>query len=323
MSEGDSPVRWSDARGPRATPVVTVGVPVYNGERYLAQALEALRDQDLRDVEVLIGDNASTDGSAQIAESFVASDPRFRFLRSDVNRGLPWNYNRLLAQARAPLFMWNASDDVVRPGHLAACRDALLAHPDATVAFSRVQLIDARGETVGEMDDWGLDFLTLAPARRLDLFLARRVWQAIGFGGVIRTAELRDMGGLGMFYGQDIALGTKMALRAPWVEVPQQSYMSRRHDAQMNKLQGGDPVQQVRVFNPAHSRPVAFPQWYLNYRIFAEVAAAPIPLAERARAMRAVITRWTAPNWRFFPFDVKRNAIRLVRGRYVGAYHSS
>jgi len=308
---------------PTDGPALTVGVPVFEGERFLERTLAALRDQDLDDVEVIVADNGSTDRSAAIAASFAASDPRFRLLRSDRNRGVPWNWNRVLADARAPYFMWNGADDVVRPAHLARCRAALTARPDATIAFSRVSLVDVDDRPVGELDDDGLDLDAGRSSDRVRTFLARHAYQVIGFGGVHRTDVLRRMGGLPGYYGGDVALGVAMALRAPWVLVPEQLFVSRRHDRQTNKVQGGDVLDQVRTYDPGFRRPVAFPQWELLRRMLGACLAAPVPATERARAVDAVVREWAVPNWRFYPFDVKRNLVRLTRGRYAGAYHSA
>lgn len=299
---------------------MTIGVPVYNGARFLDQTLQALADQDLADIEVIISDNGSTDATVAIAEEYVRADPRFRLMRSTANRGVPWNWNQVLGQARAPFFMWNASDDVVRPAHLTRCRQALLDNPDASIAFSRVVLVDVHNTVVGEMDDDGLDFMSRTSSQRVDHFLDRHVYQVIGFGGVMRTPVIQSMGGLPGFYGGDIALGVALAMRRPWVQVPEQLFVSRRHDGQANKAQGGDVIDQVRAYDPEWSRPVAFPQWYLNHRLLVEAATAPAPVLERGRAVGHVLRRWTVPNWRFFPFDVKRNVIRTMRGRYTGAY---
>ena len=320
MVIASTPPERSQPDGESTVPLLSVGVPVYNGARFLERSLQALADQDLTDIEVIISDNGSTDTTADIARDFARTDPRFRFLHSPRNNGVSWNFNRVLSLAQAPFFMWNAADDVVRPSHLSRCRQALIDTPDASIAFSRVVLIDAHDELVGEMDDLGLDFTVLSPSERVELFLHRHVYQVIGFGGVFRTATIQTMGGLPPFYGGDIALGVAMAMRQPWVQVPEQLYVSRRHDAQTNKVQGGDVMVQMRTYYPDWSRPVAFPQWYLNHRLLVEAVTAPAPLPERGRAVRAVLSEWTVPNWRFFPFDVKRNLVRAVRGRYTGAY---
>ncbi|MBD3779507.1 MAG: glycosyltransferase family 2 protein [Micrococcales bacterium] len=304
-------------------PQVSVGVPVYNGALYLDQALAALRDQDLRDIEVVVADNGSTDDTPHIAREYAASDPRFRYVRSPRNLGVARNFNRTLALARAPLFMWHAADDVAAPGHLAACHAALAAQPRADIAFPRVTLVDAEGEVVGHMDDEDLTFAGLTPAARVDLLLRRSVYQSIAWGGVHRTDALRALGGHPLFFGGDIVLAMRSALRGEWAVVPERLFACRRHAHQNSKAVGADPLVQVRSYDPGFSRPVAFPQWYLTGRMLAEAAAAPLPPAERARAVAAVVRRWGVPEWRMLPYDVKRNLVRLRSGTYRGAYSSS
>lgn len=302
------------------TPVVTIGVPVYNRERFIEETLRALQQQELADIEVVVADNASTDGTRAIAERFAREDARFRVLPSDVNRGSTWNYNRLLAAARGEFFAWNAADDVILPDHLATCVRLLRENPEAVLSFARAEDIDESGTVVREFDDAGLDLLQRSPSARLAVFFRHQLFHA-AFGGLYRTAALREAGGFEPFFGQDLALGTRMVLRAPWVQSQDRTYQLRLHENQMSKLQGGDPVRQTRIFTPTHRRPVAFPQWFLNYRLFAEVMNAPLSAVERVRALRAVLVGWTVPNWRALPYDIKRNVIRLAKGRYEGSYH--
>ena len=305
---------------PVGAPLVTIGVPVYNRERFIEETLRALQQQDLADIEVIVGDNASTDGTRAIAEQLASEDARFTVLPSDVNRGSTWNYNRLLAAARGEFFAWNAADDVILPDHLATCVRLLRENTEAVLAFSRVADIDVAGTVVREYDDAGLDLLQRSPSARLAVFFRHGIYHA-AFGGLYRTAVLRETGGFEPFFGQDVALGTRMVLRAPWVQSQDRTYRLRLHENQMSKLQGGDPVRQTRIFTPTHRRPVAFPQWFLGYRLYAEVMNAPLSATERVKALRAVALGWTVPNWRALPYDVKRNAIRLVKGRYEGSFH--
>jgi glycosyltransferase involved in cell wall biosynthesis len=303
-----------------STPTVSIGVPAYNSARYLEQTLAALRDQDLRDIEVIVCDNGSTDATPQIAQRFVDADDRFRLVRLDRNIGMPRNYNRVLLAARSPLFMWNASDDRVRPGHLAACVDALDRHPEADVAFSHVAYIDSAGRISGRMEDDGLDFLTPGPAERARTFLTRDVYQAIGYGAVMRTEFIRGIGGMPVYFSSDVALGVRMALRSRWVQVDDQLYEARRHEAQSNKLRTADIADQSRIIDPDRPRRYALPEWYLTYRLVREALGAPVPVTERVRALGAVASGWTVPNWRLLGFDVKRNLVRLTKGRYVGTH---
>ena len=92
-------------------PLVTVGLPVYNGERYLAEALEAALAQDLDDLEVVVCDNASEDSTREIALDYVARDRRVRYHRNERNLGLARNFNRVFELSRGKYFKWTAHDD--------------------------------------------------------------------------------------------------------------------------------------------------------------------------------------------------------------------
>src|SRR5688500_5450428 len=87
-------------------PRVSVGVPVYNGERYVARSIEALLAQTFADFELIIADNASTDGTEAICRAYVMRDPRVSYHRSPTNVGIVANFNRCVALARAPYFKW-------------------------------------------------------------------------------------------------------------------------------------------------------------------------------------------------------------------------
>lgn len=295
-------------------PLVSVGVPVYNGEAYLARALEALLAQDHPNLEIVVSDNCSTDATPAILEKYAALDPRIRYVRGDRNRGVSWNFNNALALATGDYFMWHAADDVALPSHVSRCVEALRSRPDAIVAFAKVGLIDAAGDVIGRLDDEGLDFTSLGPGARVDLYLRREVYQVIGYGGVVRTAELRALGGHPIYSGGDVTLGIALALRGTWVQVPETLFLQRRHDQQVHRDQGRDVVAQVRAHRPDFGRPVAFPQWYLNHRNLRETLVAPVSPVERAKAFGYVLRDWTLPNWRSFPVDIKRNLRRLRAG---------
>jgi len=300
---------------PKGSPTVTVGVPVLNGERYLERALAGLSDQTLADIEIIVSDNASVDSSRAIAESFAARDPRFVVLPPTARLGLPDNFNRTLAAARGEFFMWNSSDDVALPDHLAACVAALRDHPEAITAFSQVERIDSDDRTIGVRDDADLDFSVAGP-NRVALFFRRQVFQVIGYGGVHRTATLREAGGLPRRWGSDLILGVKLAVQGTWVEVPHRLYRERVHAEQSTNMQGGDPVQQVRMFEPERHPRVAFPMWALTRDINREILRSDLPARERARTLAMVARRWSIPEWRLFAWDIKRNAVRTARGTY-------
>ena len=102
-------------------PRVSVGLPVYNGERFLAQAIDSVLQQTHSDLELVISDNASTDRTEEICRSYTTQDSRVRYFRSSANIGACRNFSRVFELSRAPYFKWACYDDICVPGFLEKC----------------------------------------------------------------------------------------------------------------------------------------------------------------------------------------------------------
>ena len=101
--------------------LVSIGVPVFNGEKGLAVALDSLIAQNYPNLEIIISDNASTDNTPEICAEYVRKDHRFRYYRSEKNRGMWWNFNRVFELSSGKYFMWAAHDDQREPLFVTAC----------------------------------------------------------------------------------------------------------------------------------------------------------------------------------------------------------
>ena len=117
---------------------VTVGVPVYNGADYLDKCLACLRDQTYRDIEVLIFDNCSEDATGEIAQSFCAADPRFRYFRQPENKGCTPNFLDVLEAANTPYFLWRAADDTSDLNYIETLLALLQRHPERDMAVPNI-----------------------------------------------------------------------------------------------------------------------------------------------------------------------------------------
>ena len=102
-------------------PRLSVGLPVYNGENFLAESLEAMLGQSYQDFELIISDNASTDGTGDICRRYARQDSRVRYIRQPLNIGLARNHNCLVAEARGELFKWASHDDLYARDLLERC----------------------------------------------------------------------------------------------------------------------------------------------------------------------------------------------------------
>ena len=211
-----------------ATPRVSIGLPVYNGEAYLDEALRSLTAQDFSDFEIIICDNASTDRTASIAKRWADRDPRIRYFRSDSNIGANPNFNRAFERARGRYFRWAAADDAVNPEYLRRCLTALEANPGAVLCQSLVQIIDGTGCEIGiydggvrgaELDDAADRFAASVLSRHLCTHVF----------GLVRSDALRATRLLPDYYGSDRALLAELALLGRFVLVPAALFKNREH----------------------------------------------------------------------------------------------
>ena len=99
--------------GAGGQPLVSVGMPVNNGANHLADALQSVLSQDYTNLEVVVCDNASDDGTEVIASGFAGRDPRVRYLRSPENIGLLPNFRRVRDEVRGNYFCWLGHDDLL------------------------------------------------------------------------------------------------------------------------------------------------------------------------------------------------------------------
>ena len=122
-----------------ATPLVSIGVPVYNGAETLATALESLVNQDYPNIELIISDNASTDNTLKICERFWCLDSRVQIIRKSVNEGAVGNFRTVLEAADGKYFMWAAADDYWCPEFVSRLVPLLEHDPSVGVAMSGIE----------------------------------------------------------------------------------------------------------------------------------------------------------------------------------------
>jgi glycosyltransferase involved in cell wall biosynthesis len=207
---------------------VSIGLPVYNGERFLARALETILAQDHDDFELIICDNASTDRTPEIGQDLAASDARVQFHGSETNLGAAPNFNRAFDLATRPLFKWAAHDDLLEPGFLSACVRALDDAPDAVLAYPLAVEID---DDEQELRPYRTPFSdTASPDVHLRFRkLIQDEHNCFPVFGVIRREILAKTDRIGSYVGSDRVLLAHLGLFGPFVEVPQVLFRHREH----------------------------------------------------------------------------------------------
>ncbi|MBB5786222.1 glycosyltransferase family 2 protein [Jiangella mangrovi] len=294
------------------TPRVSIGVPVYNGGRYLQETLDSLTALTGPDLEIVVSDNGSTDSTEELCRAAAAADERIRYHRSPENRGAAWNYNRVLELATAPLFKWAAADDLCEPTFVARCVELLdAAGPAAVLAYPRTTLIDESSAVAGELDDDDLDLRARRPSDRIGQLLRHRVeWHPVF--GVVRTDVLRRTPGIGAYPSADISLLAELSLYGQFHQVPERLFLRRYHD-ERSIAAGPSFKEQVAWYNPKARAKLVLPQVKLTKELLAGVRRVPLQPGEKARAARMVLQRWALPHWRHIGGELKLAARDLAR----------
>lgn len=262
----------------RSAPRLTVGVPVFNGERYLAITLESLLSQTVGDMIILVGDNASTDATGDIIREYAARDSRIRHVRHPKNLGAARNYSVLCEMAETEFFRWLAADDSSEPRFHEVCLDALAAYPDAVLVYPRVMMIDAEGRHLEEYEE-GLHLPHERPSERLFTLLTNlRLVNALY--GVARTSVVKQTRLLGSYRGSDIAFLAELSLFGKILEIPEPLMLRRMHEHSYTSM---TPEEQRQFNNPGRPQTPEFYFWRLLAEYLRAVARVPVSARERAR----------------------------------------
>ncbi len=216
-------------------PRVSIGLPVYNGEHYVAQALDAILAQTFTDFEVIIVDNASTDRTRAIGESYCARDARLRYYRNEANIGAAPNFNRAFALATGAYFKWCAHDDLITSDYLARCVEVLDREPAVALCCSQVQIIDENSQVVGAYIVRLPALAATEPHRRFGVFI-RFSPACFQVFGLFRASVLAQTSLIGSHLGSDKTLIAETCLRGQIYEIPEPLFFSRQHPQRSVKL---------------------------------------------------------------------------------------
>ena len=200
-------------------PTVSVGLPVYNGEMFIARALDSLLAQDLPDFEIIVCDNGSRDSTVDICAAYAARDSRIRLHRNPQNIGLVGNFNRTFDLSQGRYFKWAAHDDWHDPRSLSRTVALLEGNPTAVACATGVSIVDEHG---AEFDRWipTVDLLTPRTHERFH----RLIWM-LGephlLFGLMRSSALRKTALMQRYLGSDRTLLAHLSLLGPIVHTPE------------------------------------------------------------------------------------------------------
>lgn len=275
-----------------AHPRLSVGLPVYNGEEYLAESFDALLGQTYEDFELVVTDNASTDRTQEICREYAARDPRIRYLRLRRNIGAAPNHNYVFTQCRGELFKWASHDDLYARDLLRACVEALDERPEVVLAHADQAVVDEDGK-VKVPYAYTLDTASpSAPARFRSMLFEPG---GDDFYGVIRADVLRRVKPHDSYHHADRTFVAEIGLHGPFHQVPELLYFRRDHPTRAERA---NPSKRARCVNldprragPLHPTPRLLAEYVGGF--VGAIRRAPLSSSDR-RACYGHLAAWMA-----------------------------
>jgi glycosyltransferase involved in cell wall biosynthesis len=289
-------------------------MPVYNGEHYVAQAIESILSQSFTDWELIISDNASTDQTSAICREFAARDQRIKYDRLTSNIGAILNYERVYRRGGGQYFKWAAHDDLMEPEFLQRCVEALDADPSAVLAYPRAKFIDQSGKY---LKDYPIKLATDSnvPSVRFRALATadHRITHNLEIFGLMRRSASDLIPQQGTYAASDRVFLARLALYGRFVEVPEVLFLSRDHPGQsihtlprymqkkkslISKFFGHGQLPPAEWFDPKYTSKITFPEWRLMGEYLGSTKYGWLNFRERTMCFASVFRRQLSHgNW--------------------------
>lgn len=238
-------------------PIISIGIPVYNGERYLAETLDSILAQTFTDFEIIISDNASTDGTESVCRAYQDKDPRVKYYRNSENLGAAKNYNRAFHLSSGKYFKWAASDDLIEPELFETCVEVLENTPNVVLCYSKTNIIDENGRFVTEYED--RLHLDIDNVKKRFKQLIYTIAECNAVFGLIHSDILRKTRLIGNYIASDVCLLTELSLYGKFHEIPERLFFRRVHPKASSYDRSIE--NQLEFFDPKLKGKTAFIFW--------------------------------------------------------------
>jgi len=295
----------------RRKPHLSIGLPVFNGEKYLKAALDSILTQTFIDFELIISDNASTDKTSQICREYAARDSRVRYYRNEINLGAPRNYNRTVKLSQGKYFKWIAADDVHAPEYLEKCVEVLNNDSSIVLCHSKSSRINEQGMLMGTYDHKMRMDSPKIQERFGDLIsiMSNPCWPIFG---VMRKDILIRTPLHGSYRGADANLLAELGLYGRLFEVPEYLFLRRDHpQAYTKKFCSNQQFKSSKVLNAqiawwSSNSWLNYTNWKNCYEFFNSVNRVPLKMSERILCYREIFKWFFREGWKLFGNDIEQ-----------------
>jgi glycosyltransferase involved in cell wall biosynthesis len=268
-------------------PCVSICLPVFNGENYVREAIKSALEQSFAKLELIISDNASTDGTADICRDACVRDQRVRYFRADVNHGLARNFNSAFHMARGRFVMWMGHDDIIATDYVSRCVETMEADREVVLCFAHTNYIDEKGVLIKRVKLQN-DGTSASPSERFKNIVAYH-HKCEAIFGLMRREVLKETRLHGGFADSDRVLLAEMGLRGRFELIS--DYLISRREHPLRTTMRPDRWERTLIFDPSKSGKLMFPFLREALEFFYAVGRAPIPWSERLHCYEHLL-RW-------------------------------
>ena len=269
-------------------PRVSIAVPTYNCEKYIAQSLESLLGQSYGDFELVISDNASTDNTEAVCRQYAAQDKRVRYVRRSENIGGPGNFRYVFSLCSGEYHKWSTADDHWHPDFLKEAVAVLDQKPDVVLCYPKTRKIDPEGATLSDYDD-RLHLIDDSPRTRF-----RQLYERIGLCnahlGLIRREPMLKTRLIAAHRASDVDFLGEMALLGKFWLLPDIRFFRRLHP-ESSSWDRGNVEHQRKYYDPKSKGGASADSWRRFGFQFDMVWRSPIGVMDKL-ALSKDLGRW-------------------------------
>lgn len=281
------------------TPLLSIGLPVYNGENYLEMAIQSIITQSFKDFELILVDNASSDHTADICKKYAQIDDRIEVFRNKENIGAAGNFNIAFNLSRGKYFKWAAHDDILLPGYLEKCINTLETRLDAVLCYPRSGIINGLEKEEIPYED-GLDLQSDFPHMRYhqfhSLYYPGMNTYCNPIFGIFRSDVLRKTPLIGNYTSSDMVLLGEVTLWGKIVEVDDRLFLRREHSMRSTRVYS-DYKTRDEWFDPKKHGRIQMSTWRWGKEYWKSIVRVPLSGKEKILCLLELF-KWYRISWK-------------------------
>lgn len=294
---------------------VSLGMPVYNGENYLAQAIESVLKQTYSNWELIIVDNCSTDATSKISLNYSQLDSRIQYIKNPTNIGAAPNFRKALTLATGTYFKWIAHDDLYHENWIQVCVEALNKDPQIVLAYTKTIIIDDAGKKLQSYSDAFTCNQKNAFQRFKDILIHLGYCHAIF--GLMRTSVIKNLAPIGNYQASDAVYLAEITLHGHYCQLDFEYFFRRKHNKSSSESIS-TAEDWAKWFDPLNPKKLHLTRWDMLRGYWRAVNGAPLSLLEKIQCKVYLLqrVRW---HWPLYQAEISQY-MRYLKYKYLPFY---